>query len=95
MSRHPHNRRERFEIGARKGRHRAFFMLPYWERCKYPEFFERLSRILRDTTKLCGRSCCKNPRKNGWNKGEQQLTMQERRQENYRGVEQPGSSSGS
>ena len=74
---HPTNRRERFLKGQYHGEKRALGLYSYQERLKRPENFERASRILRDTTKLCGGPCCANPRHSGWNKNRGRLTMQE------------------
>ena len=74
---HPTNRRERFLKGCYKGEKRALGLYQYEERLKYPENFERAARVLRGTTKLCGRPCCANPRHNGWNQGLGKLTLQE------------------
>jgi hypothetical protein len=74
---HPTNRRERFLIGKHLGEKRASMLYSYLERKKHPEWFEKGAQRLRNTTKLCGRPCCSNPRHNGWNNGIHGLTMQE------------------
>jgi hypothetical protein len=53
---HPKSRRERFLIGQRKGKKRAF---GYWNGAKFKngnektEFLEKNAQLRRDTTKLC------------------------------------------
>jgi len=74
---HPTNRRDRFLKGKHIGEKRAEGLYSYQERLKRPESFLAGTRRLRDTTKLCGRPCCANPRHNGWNVGLGKLTLQE------------------
>ena len=71
---HPKNRRERFLKGQSKGEKRALGLYPYEDRLKRPESFLACIRRLRNTTKLCGRPCCTNPRHNGY---KDKLTRQE------------------
>jgi len=73
---HPKDRRERFLIGNHKGKKRASGLYSYRERSRSPESFEKASRALRDTTKMCGRPCCTNPRHNGY---KDKITMQEKK----------------
>lgn len=75
---HPRNKRERFIVGKRKGRKRANGMrnpLESWT----SEWFINTSRALRDTTKICSCSMCRNPRHSLYSKGVTKLTMQERK----------------
>lgn len=74
---HPKNKRDRFLIGKRHGENRAMGLYSYQERIKRPESFETGAKRLRDTTKLCGASCCSNPRHNGWGKAGGRFTLQE------------------
>lgn len=54
---HPKNKRERLEVGNRKGKKRI-------EGWNLPEqFVEEQVHLHRDTTKCCGGMCCKNERK--------------------------------
>jgi hypothetical protein len=76
---HPKNRRERFEISVRKGYRRATQIFSYNEVKKKSENYEHVAHKLRNVTKLCGKSCCRNPRKNGWNKNKHCVTIQERK----------------
>jgi hypothetical protein len=71
---HPINRLERFSFAQCKGEKRAFGMFSADFRRKYPESFAKWIRRYRNTTKLCGKSCCTNPRHNGWGN---KLTLQE------------------
>ena len=65
---HPKNKKERFQIGKRKGLKRVrLWTNDINER-------ERFARSHRDTTKLCGRRCCANPRKH-----EKEITLQEKK----------------
>jgi hypothetical protein len=73
---HPTNRRERFLKGQYKGEKRAFGMFSAKFRQEHPESFVRWIYRYRNTTKLCGKSCCTNPRHNGF---KDRLTMQEKR----------------
>jgi len=67
---HPRNRRERFLFGKLKGEKRARGMSA--AETVVPEWFERTSRMLRNTTKICSSlRCCGNPRRRG------ELTLQE------------------
>jgi hypothetical protein len=62
MSHRPLNRRERFEIGSRKGIKRAEGI--FGNTGIFPEsVFERHSRKLGDTTKPCSCPMCGNPRR--------------------------------
>ena len=90
---HPLNRRERFEIGARKGHQRARFYMSYVEWKTDPELIEIRARQLRNDAKPCSCQMCRNPRRSVFYKGKGKLTMQERRFNC--GVEQSGSSLGS
>lgn len=74
---HPKDRRERFLKGQYKGEKRAFGMFSAKFRWECPESFIKWVRRYRNTTKLCGQSCCTNPRHNGWNTGRSGLTLQE------------------
>jgi hypothetical protein len=74
---HPRNRRERFLLAQYKGEKRAFGMFSAEFRRNHPESFVRWISRYRNTTKLCGKSCCTNPRHNGWNPGKSGLTRQE------------------
>jgi hypothetical protein len=74
---HPKNRRERFLKGKHLGEKRAFGMFSEKFRQESPESFAKWSHRYRDTTKVCGKACCANPRHNGWNPGKSGLTMQE------------------
>jgi len=74
---HPKDRRDRFLKGKHLGEKRARGLYSSRELRRNPESFEKASRVLRDTTKLCGRPCCANPRHNGWNQGLGKLTRQE------------------
>jgi hypothetical protein len=76
---HPTNLRERFLLGQYKGEKRALGLYSYQDRLRRPESFELGARRLRDTTKSCGRSCCANPRHNGWGKSSDKLTVQEQK----------------
>ena len=71
---HPRDRRERFLIGQHKGEKRARCMVSSLDWVKSPEWVKTTIRRHRNTTKLCGRPCCTNPRNNGWGP---ELTMQE------------------
>lgn len=72
---YPKNKRERLQIGQRKGRKRVSLwflkdMHPRVEERK--ELREKHSRHHRDTTKMCSAlRCCGNPRRRG------ELTLQE------------------
>ena len=80
---HPKDRRERFLVGANKGRKRVAlqFMGDSWQRDEEGRIEAKTWQEShhRDTTKLCGRSCCANPRHNGWEKSGSRFTMQERK----------------
>jgi hypothetical protein len=77
---HPKSRRERFLIGQRKGKKRAF---GYWNGAKQissekekVSFNEKNAQLRRDTTKLCSCSMCGNPRRKSW---KNKLTIQEKK----------------
>ena len=72
---HPKNKRERFQIGKRKGVKRALGMA--WPVGQSEEWFLSTSRFLRNTTKTCNCSICINPRRSGWSKAKEKLTLQE------------------
>ena len=74
---HPKNKRDRFLVGKRKGFKRViqWFEVGYTYKTieERNEVRERFAKHHRDTTKICGRRCCANPRKH-----EKQITLQER-----------------
>lgn len=78
---HPKDRRERFLIGANKGKKRAQGLLcsskPTEKTLRY------FSYILRNTTKLCSCDMCGNPRRTAWESGGS-LTMQEKKQKDWK-----------
>jgi len=74
---HPANRRERFLFGQHKGEKRALGMFSAKFRREYPESFAKWIYRYRNTTKLCGKLCCTNPRHNGWGNNKDKLTRQE------------------
>ena len=79
---HPLDKRERFLLGKWKGEKRTKEETAgwFWPRMTEEEIKENLrvwSYRRRNTTKICGGSCCKNPRRNGWEGKRGQLTMQE------------------
>lgn len=59
---HPSNKKERFDIGKRKGKNRGE---QYFRNCNDipEEFQEKNNKLRRDTTKLCSCPLCGNPRK--------------------------------
>ena len=75
---HPENKRERFLCGKRKGSKRvklfAVISNNYKTKEEVAEALEKFSRYQRDTTKLCGKRCCANPRKH-----EKEITLQEKK----------------
>jgi hypothetical protein len=76
---HPKNRRERFEIGCRKGIARAKHFTSHLERVRDPEFFKAYCRRFREIAKPCSCQMCRNPRRSVFYKGKGKLTMQERK----------------
>ena len=79
---HPIDRRQRFLIGKKLGKKRAF---GYWKGYKSEnvelertEWARIASYKRRDTTKLCSCEMCGNPRYKAW-KRKDQLTIQEKR----------------
>lgn len=67
---HPSNKRERFLIGDRKSKKRIVTM-----NHDIPEYWGiRNRRLHRNTTTLCSRPCCGNPRRHF-----NERTMQEKR----------------
>lgn len=46
---------------------------------KEPKAVDKLAHRLRDNPKKCSCDMCRNPRRSGYNKGVDKLTMQERR----------------
>jgi hypothetical protein len=81
---HPRNKKERKEIGNRKGKKRIlnwmWFKPLSWSKDKWDEYQLRQIQLRRDTTKLCGGDCCRNPRRSRYNKNKDKLTNQEKRQ---------------
>lgn len=75
---HPQNKRERFLVGKRKGIKRAKGMSTSWFDTT-EKWFKETSQILRNTTKICNCSMCRNPRHSIWNNDRDKLTMQEKR----------------
>jgi hypothetical protein len=78
---HPTNRLERFLIGKNHGIRRAVGFCAGDSSVRDTEFLKHIqvkSRLLRNTTKLCNCSMCRNPRKSAW-KGKDKLTLQEKK----------------
>jgi hypothetical protein len=73
---HPKDRRDRFLKGKHIGEKRAAGMFSAKFQREYPDSFEKWTQRYRNTTKLCGKSCCANPRHNGF---KDRLTVQERK----------------
>lgn len=79
---HPRNKRERFLKGKWKGKKRAKALSSSFTT---EELFVRIARLLRNTTKLCSCSMCRNPRRNRYNRGKARYTIQEiRAYDSYR-----------
>ena len=85
---HPKDRRHRFLIGETKGKRRGY---RYWNGMKdikddaeKEKLLKKASYRRRDTTKCCSCSMCGNPRRNDWGKNKDKLTMQEKRQEDWK-----------
>ena len=51
----------------------------WWPSTTTEEDILEQARHMANNMKVCGRSCCCNPRHSGHNKGKQKLTVQERR----------------
>lgn len=81
---HPRNKKERIEIGNRKGKKRIinwmWFKPSRWSDDEWAKYLLKQQQLRRDTTKLCNGDCCRNPRRSKWNKGKSRLTNQEKRQ---------------
>lgn len=61
---HPKNHHERFEVGVRKGRKRVILWdVGHNERPNIEDYRRVWIQHHRDTTKICGGWCCKNPRR--------------------------------
>ncbi len=74
---YPKNKRERLLIGRRKG----FKRVSSWFYVENPDEDFRLksAKCHRNTTKRCSCSICTNPRRSGWSKQKEKLTLQERK----------------
>jgi len=78
---HPKNRRERFEVGNKKGKKRVGDMFPsdlYENEEKRLELVEQHSKVLRNTGKPCSCFMCGNPRKHFSEKTMQEKKFEER-----------------
>jgi hypothetical protein len=75
---HPTNKRERFLFGKRKSFKRVKLWVKLGNVCNTKEkmrnMLEKLAQQHRNTTKICGKRCCANPRKY-----EKQITLQEKK----------------
>lgn len=81
---HPKNKHERKEVGKYKGQKRALWTHQTkpssWSEREWQDWVNKQVSLHRDTTKTCGKDCCKNPRRNPWSKNKDKYTLQELRE---------------
>lgn len=72
---HPKNKFHRNQIGNKKSKKRAGLLKDYLSNIMYNQH----KRKLRNSTKLCNCSACRNQRRNKWNTEQERMTLQERK----------------